>query len=107
MRALHPARVDGRAANQHLGAWTGIKVEDKVLVDNETETVTEVRVPLGVVGGIQAAQEESQPKTTSSSSTTTRRAPRRTGTFRTAGAQMGGHQITSVLICVFQPEKKR
>jgi acyl-CoA reductase-like NAD-dependent aldehyde dehydrogenase len=35
-----------------LLAFTNIDIEDKVLVDNETETVIEKRVPIGVVGGI-------------------------------------------------------
>jgi len=35
-----------------FGAFSMIKVEDKVLKDDETEKVIEKRVPLGVIGGI-------------------------------------------------------
>jgi len=35
-----------------LGGFSGLKVEDKVVVDNETEKVIEMHVPLGVVAGI-------------------------------------------------------
>merc|ERR1719408_917428 len=35
-----------------LDHFSKLEVADKVIVDNDTETVTEKRVPLGVVGGI-------------------------------------------------------
>jgi acyl-CoA reductase-like NAD-dependent aldehyde dehydrogenase len=51
-KALAAAKFEINWIQVFLESFTAVKVEDKVLIDNEMETVTQVHVPLGVVGGI-------------------------------------------------------
>jgi len=51
-KSLENAQAEIGMCLYFLAEFAKIEIKDKILIDNETETVIEKRVPLGVVGGI-------------------------------------------------------